>query len=189
MLIDVNRLLRDCYMPCVLTYFGGEIFNTHTFLKNVYDMPTNRNANVKAIYMFSERHNFNTADAELFFLKNGLVILPLFLPTNLLKYAGECALSDAVLTMYSPMLVGLWTKALDRISDWKSDGGGAAASLSPAPVEIYVQRDCAPLKEIRNRVNNHLLNMTYGGGDKRVFKQMNEDTINSVSRTGKSTLY
>lgn len=185
MIIDVKHLLQNCYKPCVLTYFGADIFDTYPFLADVYDTPNNRNANVKAVYMFSERHNFKTVDAESFFLKNGLILLPLFLPVNYVKYADERAISDVVLTMYSPMLVGIWNSALDYVNDRNARVTGAA-STPPSPIEIYVQWDCIPLKEIRNRINNRLLNMTHGN-NQRVFKQMLDATAKGIERTGKST--
>lgn len=179
MMLDVSYLLRHCYMPCVLTYFGRDVFDRHSFLKNVYDKPENRNANVKSIYMFSDGHNFNTTDAELFLLKNGLVILPLFLPANLIDYGGEGAVADAVLTVYSPMLVGLWDRAAERMA-----GEGAPVQA----VEVYVQWDCAPLRKLRDRVNDRLFNMTYAAGGGRMFRRMADDLIDSVSRTGKATI-
>lgn len=200
MVIEVRYLLHDCYMPCVLTYFRADIFDMYPFLKNVYDTPNHRNANVKAIYMFSERQNFKTADAESFFLKNGLVLLPLFLPVNHVRYADDRAVSDIMLTIYSPMLVGIWNRARDHIRDRSAEDVGTASTSSsqqqlqspppPPPIEIYVQRDCSALREIRDRINSRLLNMTHycGENQQRVFTYMTDAAAESVERTGKSTV-
>lgn len=178
--MKVNQLLGEFYRPCVSTYFGNEIFDSIPFLKNVYDSPANRNANIKAIYMFSTKHNFNTTDAESFLFKYGMVLLPLFLPWDCMKYADDRAISDVVLTIYSPMLAGMWTMA-NELDD------GSSIVTPPSPVEIHIQRDCTPLNEIHKRVSNHLFNHNYNKNRGHViFIQMNDSTVNSVERTGKS---
>jgi hypothetical protein len=217
MIIDIKQLLQDCYLPCVIAYFAPDIFHTHSFLKNIYDMEKYRNANVKAIYMFPDSgHSYTDEDAESFFLKHGIILLPLFLPVNYTKYADERVISDFVLTMYSPMLVGIWNKALDYINNenaFNSDGGhhnshhfppgtldhltrattssaaAAAATTSTtkiaaAPIEIHVKWDLtAPhvLKELRNRIQNRLFNMT-DGNKGHVFKQMSHTTVKMLEQ-------
>lgn len=195
MIIDVKYLLGDCYVPCVLTYFGQDKFDTYPFLRNLYDTQNNRNANVKAIYMFSERQmNFKTTDAESFLFQNGLILLPLFLPVNYVRYADDRAISDVVLTMYSPMLVGIWNKAREYINSISVSDMGTTSIASTSllhhplpPIEIHVQRDCALLRELHNRINDRLFNMIYGNNN-CIFKQMEHTTANSVERTGKSTV-
>src|SRR5436190_370545 len=188
MLLSVKTLLSNHYKPCVVTYFEEGIFDTYPFLKAVYDSPDYRNANVKSIYMFSERHHFKTEDASFHLVKHGMLLLPLFLPINCLNYADEQALADVVLTMYSPMLVGLWTQAMDYANAQNQPLTLLTTTdlRNEPPITIHVQQDCAALKELRNRIKTRLLNIV-DKNNARIFNQMNNETAIGVERTGKST--
>lgn len=176
-MIVLERLLRECYVPCVLTYFDIKIFDRYPYLKEVYDTDQYRRANVKAVYMFSEGHHFKSEDAASYLINQGMVLLPLFITVNCENYANSRSFSIFVHGVYSPMLVWLW-----------ENGASSQSAAIGEPLEVYVQRDCVPLREIRNSVTGRLFNMVDKNNRRTVFVPMKEATVIGVERTGKSNL-
>lgn len=156
-------------------------------MRAVYDSPNNRHANVKSIYIFSDQHQFSAEDATFLLLKYGMILLPLFLPTDYMMYAEKQALADVVLTMYSPMLVGLWKLAWKVLSNEPSTST-AVAIENVMPIEIYVQKDCAGLKEIQRRVQSILFTIIDVKSNTNMFKRMHDATVTNVERTGKAMM-
>lgn len=181
-MLTVRDVFCDGYIKCVSLYYNNDIFDTYEFIKGVYNMPDNRNAVVRRLYIFADGHDYRKEDVQDLLLKYGVVLMPLFVPTSCSRYADESTMSDLMLTMYSPVLAGLWKRALTYIAET------AATTSHPqvttyAPVELHVQKDCSALRDIRQRVSDYLYRLQ-DMRNRRVFVQIPDSVLVNIERLG-----
>lgn len=173
-------------MECAFKYFNKDILETYPFIRNVYNLDKYKNTIARRLYMFSDRHHFRDEDVEDLLVKYGVVLLPLFLPVSCSKFADQPAMADLVLTMYSPFLVGLWTRTLDNMNSRASPVQSTTRHVEPAyeRVELHVQKDCPALRDFRQRVADRLCCLC-DVENRPVFVQMSDSVVGNIERAGR----